>query len=57
MMLTDEQREYCSNQCPIGKKKKEQLLDMNNSAYDAAIGMLWFVEKCAETCERCKCQK
>lgn len=57
MDLTIEQRIYCSDECPIGKAKKEELLNTHNSGYDAALEMHWFVEKCAETCERCKCQK
>lgn len=57
MELTTEQRLYCSDQCPIGRAKKTELLNIHNSVYDAAFELLWFVEKCAETCERCKCQK
>ena len=57
MDLTIEQRMYCSDECLIGKAKKEELLNTHNSGYDAALEMHWFVEKCAETCERCKCQK
>jgi hypothetical protein len=54
MKLSAEQRLYCSDECPIGKTKKEEILNSCNSGYDAALDMLWFVEKCAETCERCK---
>ena len=54
MELTKEQRDYCYKECPIGKAKSEEFLDANNSAYDAALDMMWFVEKCSETCERCK---
>jgi hypothetical protein len=54
MELTKEQRDYCYKECPIGKAKSKEFLDANNSAYDAALDMMWFVEKCSETCERCK---
>lgn len=54
MELTKEQQDYCYRECPIGKTKSRELLDASNSAYDAALDMMWFVEKCSETCERCK---
>ena len=54
MELSIEQRLYCSDECPIGKLKKEEFLNNNNSGYNAALDMLCFVEKCAETCKRCK---
>ena len=54
MELTSEQRAYCYRECPIGKVKSKEFLDASNSAYDAALDMMRFVEKCAETCERCK---
>ena len=56
MDLTIEQKIYCSDECPIRRAKKKELLDAHNSAYDAVLEMHWFVEKCAETCERCKRQ-
>jgi hypothetical protein len=54
MELTVEQRLYCSDKCPIGKAKKEEFLERSNSGYDAALDMIWFVEECSKTCERCK---
>ena len=45
-------KQYCSEKCPIGIAKKEELLNSNNSAYDAAMDMYWFVEQCCRTCER-----
>jgi hypothetical protein len=54
MELTSAQRAYCYQECPVGKVKSKEFLDASNSAYDAALDMMWFVEKCSETCERCK---
>ena len=54
MKLTLDQKLYCSDTCPIGKAKKKDLLDTNNSGYDAALDMLAFVEHCSENCERYK---
>lgn len=45
---------YCSDTCPIGKAKKEQFLEENNSAYDAAFDMIHFVQECTKTCKRCE---
>lgn len=42
--------DFCIKECPLGKKKSEELLDKNNSAYDAAVDMLYFVEECIKTC-------
>ena len=50
MELTKEQRDYCHKECPIGKAKSKEFLDANNSAYDAAMDMWFFVEKCIKTC-------
>jgi hypothetical protein len=41
---------YCNNSCPIGQKESKEILDNNNSAYDAALDFMWFAEKCFETC-------
>lgn len=41
---------YCNKECEKGKNKSKQLLDDNNSAYDAAISFCFFVEKCFDTC-------
>lgn len=50
--MTTEQKSYCKDICPIGKQKFEEFLMNNNSPYDAALDMIWFVEKCFMTCER-----
>ena len=50
MELTAEQKHYCLNTCTICKAKEEELLRSCNSGYDVALDLLWFVEKCAETC-------
>ena len=42
--------EYCDKFCAIGREKREELLDKNNSAYDAAMDFMWFTEKCFKTC-------
>lgn len=54
MEPTKEQKDYCYRDCPIGKAKSKEFLDANNSAYDAALDMMGFIEKCAKTCERYK---
>lgn len=54
MELTTDQRNYCYKVCPLGKAKSQELLDTLNSAYDAAMDMVAFVEKCAKTCSRCQ---
>ena len=54
MELSVEQRLYCSETCPIGKAKKAEFFRDSNSVYDAALDLIWFVEKCAETCDKCK---
>ena len=41
---------YCGKLCNIGKAKSEELLKINNSAYDAAIDFWAFTDKCFETC-------
>jgi hypothetical protein len=45
-----EVKDFCIKECPIGKKKSREFLDMDNSAYDAALDMYFFVEKCMNTC-------
>jgi hypothetical protein len=41
---------YCIKECPLGKEKSEEFLNRNNSAYDAAMDMYFFVEECKNTC-------
>lgn len=42
--------DYCINECPLGKEKSEEFLDKNESAYDAAMDMRFFVKECLKTC-------
>jgi hypothetical protein len=41
---------YCNNNCPIGKVAREQFLEINNSAYDAALDFRHFTANCFKTC-------
>lgn len=41
---------YCDKLCPIGSKVSEEILNKNNSAFDAAIDFTYFVEECFKTC-------
>ena len=43
-------KDYCIKDCPIGKAKTEELLRKNNSVYDAAMDMHFFVKECRKTC-------
>ena len=43
---------YCVTECELGKRKQKEFLEKNNSAYDAALDMIWFVEDCMRTCPR-----
>jgi hypothetical protein len=45
-----ELRDFCITGCPIGLEKSREFLDKNNSAYDAAMDMYFFVENCIKTC-------
>jgi hypothetical protein len=45
-----EVRDYCIKECPLGIEKSKEFLEINNSAYDAAMDMHFFVEKCINTC-------
>lgn len=40
--------------CQVYIKKKEELLNSNNSAYDAAIDMMFFIDDCLRTCKKIK---
>lgn len=42
---------FCIRECPIGKKQSDEFLSQNNSAYDAALDMQDFVDKCKRTCK------
>ena len=48
--VKDEVKDFCTKECPIGRKKSRELLDRHNSVYDAAMDMYFFVEKCVNTC-------
>ena len=41
---------FCGEYCKIGKEKSKEFLDSNNSAYDAALDFMWFVDKCFINC-------
>ena len=41
---------YCNDYCLIGNAAKTVYLDINSSAYDAAMDFNFFVENCFKTC-------
>lgn len=41
---------YCNDECPIGKAARNKFLNLNNSAYDAAIDFWAFTDICFKTC-------
>lgn len=41
---------YCNNECSIGIAAREKFLDLNNSAYDAAMDFRFFTDNCFKTC-------
>ena len=49
--MTQEQLIYCDRKCPIGMQKREQFLSECESAFDAALDMWAFVDKCSKTCD------
>ena len=49
--LTLAQYSYCSSTCPIGRNKRDVLLQDCESASDAAFDMREFVHKCSKTCD------
>ena len=40
----------CSKECPKGIKASDECLNKNNSAYDAALDFIAFVNECSKTC-------
>ena len=44
-------KDFCFDNCPIGREAKQKFLDENNSAYDAAIDFRLFVEECKKSCK------
>lgn len=45
-----EMNDFCIKGCTIGLAKCEEFLNKNNSAYDAAMDMYFFVDECIKTC-------
>lgn len=45
-----EVKDFCIKSCPLGIEKSKEFLDKNNSAYDAAMDMHFFVKECMKTC-------
>ena len=45
-----EVKEFCIKSCPLGLEKRKEFLDKNNSVYDAATDMYFFVKECMKTC-------
>ena len=41
---------YCNYECPIGKAARDEFLNLNNSAYDAAMDFRFFTDNCFKTC-------
>lgn len=41
---------YCNDECPIGKAARDEFLNLNNSAYDAAMDFRFFTDNCFKTC-------
>lgn len=41
---------YCANECPTGKVKKDEILRSSDSAIFAAFDMCRFVDQCFRTC-------
>lgn len=39
---------YCTQECAVGKPQSDKFLAQNNSAFDAAIDMQNFVDRCQE---------
>lgn len=42
--------EYCHKKCRLGREKSDELLNKNNSVYDAAMDFLRFADTCFKTC-------
>lgn len=45
-----ELKDFCIEGCPLGKEKSEEFLRINNSPFDAAVDMHFFVKECIKTC-------
>lgn len=42
---------YCLNQCPIGQEYKKQVLEYNDSVFDAVSDVQRMLEQCMKTCK------
>jgi hypothetical protein len=49
--MSAEVKHCCIEDCPIGKAKSQELLAGCNSAYDAAMDFIDFVNKCSKECQ------
>ena len=49
-MLND----YCFNQCPIGQEYKKQVLEDNDSVFDAVYDYKNLINVCLYTCNKFK---
>lgn len=45
-----EVKDFCIKGCTLGKEKSREFLEQNNSVYDAAMDMHFFVKECLKTC-------
>ena len=41
---------YCGEKCNIGRAASREFLNLNNSAYDAAMDFRFFADNCFKTC-------
>lgn len=41
---------YCNDYCPIGRAARDEFLNINNSAFDAAFDFRHFTANCFKTC-------
>ena len=48
------ENDYCLNQCPIGQEYKKQVLEYNDSVFDAAYDYRKLIDVCIHTCNKFK---
>lgn len=41
---------YCNDICPIGRAARDEFLNLNNSAFDAAMDFRHFTDNCFKNC-------
>lgn len=41
---------YCNDKCDLGIAAREKFLNINNSAYDAALDFIFFIDECYREC-------